>query len=89
MLKNHPSIINYQISYLMNDWNKTIKLVILMYTACVCENFEIAKFPPPPRSKNEDFHKSAWDTSNKPFKEGGIRKAIKDSLYEVMYNEFK
>ena len=41
MLKNHPSIINYQISYLMNDWNKTIKLVILMYTACVCENFEI------------------------------------------------
>ena len=80
---------NKHILYVNNDIQKPYKMGVLNYAECLCEYFEIAKFPPPPRSKNEDFHKSAWDTSNKPFKEGDIRKAIKDSLYEVMYNKFK
>ena len=59
-----------------------------MLNVCV-KILRLLSFPPPPRIKNEDFHKYAWDTSNKPFKEGDFRKAIKDSLYEVMYNKIK
>ena len=46
--------------------------------------FDMAKLLNPPSRNNEEYHKSAWDNRDTPFKDDIIHKAVKDGLTTAM-----
>ena len=83
------SLFDEHIIYVKNDIQNLYKMVILKYDELVREMFEMANFLPPPISNNCQYHNTAWDIGNKPFKEYGTLRVIKDGLPVVTNNWFE
>ena len=87
MWKKHHIVFNGNIYYVMNAINKPFKMGIQDYAERMCVMFEMAKIIPTTSRNNKEYHKDAWDTSDMPYKEDMIQKAIKDEITAVIQEE--
>ena len=84
MWKNHSSLFNDNIRYVIHDITKYFKVSILKYASLMCECFELACYISLIRNNCDYFYTLKWKDCNKHLSYEIIYKDIKDSLPTFM-----